>query len=78
MDAPGYGYASASSKKEIGQWGKLVSTYLKAPKEGDKQLIMLLLDINHGLKDTDVMLMDMLKSLKKNFVLVFTKCDKSD
>lgn len=38
---------------------------------------MLLFDINHGLKNTDVMLMDMLHSHHKKFIIVFTKCDRA-
>jgi GTP-binding protein EngB required for normal cell division len=38
---------------------------------------MLLLDINHGIKKVDIMLMDMLQEFKRNFIIVFTKCDKA-
>lgn len=39
---------------------------------------MVLLDINHGLKNVDIMLLDMLEHFKRNFIIVFTKCDKAD
>jgi GTP-binding protein EngB required for normal cell division len=38
---------------------------------------MLLLDVNHGIKNVDIMLMDMLKEFQKNFIIVYTKCDKA-
>ncbi len=31
----------------------------------------------HGLKETDAMLIKMLKSYKKRFMLVYTKCDRA-
>lgn len=36
------------------------------------------MDIMHGLKTYDVMLMDMLARLKKQFILVFTKADRAN
>jgi GTP-binding protein EngB required for normal cell division len=50
VDAPGYGYASDASKQEIMQWGRLIEYYLKNTPKTDKQLIMILVDIMHGLK----------------------------
>ena len=76
MDAPGYGYASAASKYEIKDWGKLIEYYLKNTTQ-DKQTILLLSDLSHGLKEVDGMLINMLSKYKKNFILIFTKCDKA-
>lgn len=77
VDAPGYGYASDASKHDILQWGRLIEYYLKNTPTNDNQIILVLLDILHGVKDTDAMLLKMLKSLKKNFMLVYTKCDRA-
>jgi GTP-binding protein len=77
VDAPGYGYASDASKAEILQWGRLIEYYLKNTPQTDKQLIMVLVDAMHGLKETDGMLLNMLKKHKKSFMLVFTKCDRA-
>ena len=77
VDAPGYGYASDASKQEIKQWGRLIDYYLKNTSKDDKQLIMVLVDVLHGLKETDGMLLRMLKQHSKHFMLVYTKCDRA-
>jgi GTP-binding protein EngB required for normal cell division len=59
------------------QWGRLIEYYLKNTPQTDKQLIMVLVDIMHGLKETDGMLLNLLKKFKKNFMLVYTKCDRA-
>lgn len=79
IDAPGYGFATGVSKKEIDQWGKLVETYLKlTDKNNFKQKILCLMDITHGIKEVDAILFRMLDDFKKQFMIVFTKCDKMD
>ena len=76
VDAPGYGYATGVSKTEIKQWGKLITNYLTKTKENSKkQQFLCLLDIDHELKETDVLVFNLLKSCGKNFQIVFTKCD---
>lgn len=77
VDAPGYGYASDASKQEILQWGKLVDYYLKNTPKSDRQLIMVLVDVMHGLKETDGMLIKMLKKYSKKFMIVYTKSDRA-
>lgn len=77
VDAPGYGYASDASKHDIMQWGRLIEYYLKNTPQSDKQLIMVLIDIMHGLKETDGMLLNMLNKHKKNFIMIYTKCDRA-
>lgn len=75
VDAPGYGYATGVSKSEIKQWGKMIKTYLQRTKS-DKQRILCLVDITHGIKQTDALVFEMLGGMKKNFQVIFTKCDK--
>jgi len=77
VDAPGYGFASDASKQQIMNWGKLIEYYLKNSPKLDQQLIMILVDVLHGLKETDGMLLNMLKQHKKPFMLVYTKCDRA-
>lgn len=77
VDAPGYGYASDASKQEILQWGKLVDFYLRNTPKSDRQLIMVLVDVMHGLKETDGMLIKMLKKYSKKFMIVYTKSDRA-
>lgn len=36
----------------------------------------MLIDAEHGVKQVDLMLMEMLETKMKPYVLVFTKCDK--
>jgi ribosome biogenesis GTP-binding protein YsxC/EngB len=76
VDAPGYGYASDASKNEIMKWGQLIEYYLKHTPNNN-QLVMLLIDVLHGFKDTDGMLIKLLHQMKKNFLIVFTKCDRA-
>ena len=77
VDAPGYGFATGVSKSEINQWGKLITSYLKLTSENSQnQRILCLLDPTHGLKETDAILFEMLKNFKKEFILIFTKCDR--
>lgn len=75
MDAPGYGFATGVSKYEIKQWGKMIRTYLMRSKSLN-QKILCLLDSSHGLTETDALVFEMLRDLKKNFQIIFTKCDK--
>lgn len=77
VDAPGYGFASDASKHEIMQWGRLIDYYLKNTPKNDKQLIMVLVDVMHGLKETDGMLLNLLKKHQKTFMIVHTKCDRA-
>jgi GTP-binding protein len=77
VDAPGYGYASDASKHEILQWGKLIEYYLKNTPANSSQQVMLLVDVCHGFKDTDGMIIKMLNQMKKQFIIVFTKCDRA-
>ena len=37
---------------------------------------MCLLDISHGVKESDALLFQLLKSFNKQFMLIFTKCDR--
>jgi GTP-binding protein len=47
VDCPGYGYATGVSKREIGQWGRLITTYLKRSSDNlMNQRFLCLLDIN--------------------------------
>lgn len=42
------------------------------------QIILLLIDVMHGVKETDGMLIKMLDSLKKSFMIILTKCDRGN
>ena len=73
VDLPGYGYA-ARSKNEQKDWSKLTTSYIC----GRRNLFLLLhlVDMRHGLFDSDKKLQQWLLSIDLNFMVVFTKADK--
>jgi len=73
VDLPGYGYARAS-KVDIAQWTKLTRAFLR----GRAQLrrVFILIDSRHGVKPSDLELMDMLDEAAVTYQLVMTKIDK--
>lgn len=73
VDLPGYGYA-ARSKGEQKEWGKLIVSYVE--KRESLALVLHLVDLRHGLLDSDKQLQEWLSERKKPFVVVFTKADK--
>ncbi len=73
VDLPGYGYARAA-KKEKHQWAKLIDLYLRSADA--PQLVLLLLDIRHGPKDTDLQLIEYLNEHGVRWLPIATKADK--
>ncbi|MCL1874646.1 MAG: ribosome biogenesis GTP-binding protein YihA/YsxC [Synergistaceae bacterium] len=73
VDLPGYGYA-ARAKGEKKDWSKLTSSYIENRR--NLSLILHLVDMRHGLFDSDAQLQEWLKSINVNFMVVFTKADK--
>jgi len=73
VDLPGYGYAKAP-KSEQRQWAKLIEHYLASPKVA--QLVLLLLDIRHGPKDSDLQMIEWLNEYGIRWIPVATKADK--
>ena len=73
VDLPGYGYARAS-KVDIAKWTALTRAFLR----GRAQLrrVFILIDSRHGIKPTDLELMDMLDEAAVTYQLIFTKTDK--
>ena len=74
VDMPGYGYAKVSKSQRSG-WESLIKTYLA----GRPQLrcVFILVDSRHGLKPSDVSLMEMLDEAAVSYRIVLTKTDKS-
>jgi GTP-binding protein len=73
VDLPGYGFARAA-KREQAKWAQLIGSYLQgglAP-----QLVLVLLDIRHGPKDSDLQLIDWLNAHGIRWLPVATKADK--
>lgn len=73
VDSPGYGFANHASKKEMDSWKHMINIYLKSEY---MHRAICLFDSEHGLKPTDIMLMRLLDSVKKPYMVVATKCDK--
>ncbi|WP_193368839.1 ribosome biogenesis GTP-binding protein YihA/YsxC [Pelagibius marinus] len=73
VDLPGYGYARAS-KTDIARWNQLTRGYLR----GRSQLrrVCLLVDSRHGLKNSDLQVMEELDSDAVSYQIVLTKADK--
>lgn len=72
-DLPGYGYAKAS-KSEVAKWNKLIKQYL----QGRPQLvrIYLLIDARHGVKPSDLEMMDLFDKCAVSYQIILTKVDK--
>lgn len=73
VDLPGYGYARVS-KTEVAAWTSLVRDYLRGRVELTR--LCLLIDSRHGLKKSDVEIMNMLDSSAVSYLVVLTKADK--
>lgn len=73
VDMPGYGYAKVS-KTQRDAWTQLVFDYLRG--RPTLQCVFILIDARHGLKDSDIMLMEMLDETAVQYRIVLTKTDK--
>ncbi len=73
VDMPGYGYAKVS-KEKIKAWTKLIFAYLRG--RPTLRCVFILVDSRHGLKPTDIELMEMLDSSAVSYRIVLTKVDK--
>jgi len=72
VDLPGYGYARAP-KKEQNRWIQMIEGYLA---NADIKLVLMLLDIRHGPKDSDLQLIEWLNEGGIRWLPVATKADK--
>ena len=73
VDLPGYGYARAS-KTDIARWTELTRAYLRGRQP--LRRVFLLVDSRHGLKASDLEVMDMLDEAAVTYQVVLTKADK--
>lgn len=73
VDLPGYGYAKAA-KKNIEAWTKLTRDFLRG--RVTLRRVCLLIDSRHGLKPTDLEVMDLLDETAVIYQIVLTKTDK--
>lgn len=73
VDLPGYGFARAPKAAQA-RWARLIETYLSRNRE--LKLVLLLLDIRHGPKDSDLQLIEWLNAHGIRWLPVATKADK--
>lgn len=73
VDLPGYGYAKVA-KKVVSNWTGLIFDYLRG--RVNLKRVFVLIDSRHGLKDTDIKMMDELDKAAVTYQLVLTKIDK--
>lgn len=73
VDMPGYGFARVSSNAS-NNWSTLISYYLK--NAYGLKMSYILVDSRRKLLEYDYMVMDILKSYNRKFIIIFTKIDK--
>lgn len=73
VDMPGYGFAAAPEPK-VRAWTKLVLAYLRA--RAALARVYVLIDARHGLKATDLPVLDLLDKAAVSYQIVLTKADK--
>jgi len=73
VDLPGYGYAKAS-KTDIAKWTELTRAFLRG--RAPLRRVFVLIDSRHGLKDSDIDIMEMLDEAAVTYQVILTKVDK--
>lgn len=73
VDLPGYGFSKVS-KKEMAGWQKLIQGFLQSDRS--PQLVLILMDVRHAPKPSDVLLIEWLNHHGLRWVPVVTKADK--
>jgi len=74
-DLPGYGYAKAS-KTDIAHWRSRLEKYLTTRRQLER--VFILVDSRHGLKDSDLELMNFCDAHAIQYQIVLTKLDKTN
>ena len=72
IDMPGYGYARVSLNLR-NEWNDFIYSYLSLYKIS---ITMVLIDSKVGFKQTDLQMINLLKSLNIKYIVIFTKADK--
>ena len=73
VDMPGYGFARAP-KDAVKAWTALIRAYLRG--RPSLRRVFVLVDARHGLKDSDIGIMDLLDQSAVSYQVVLTKVDK--
>lgn len=74
LDMPGYGYAKVGKSLEK-MWAEMADHYFK--NRDVLKRMFILIDSRHGLKESDLMLMDWLNRLALPYQIILTKIDKT-
>lgn len=74
VDMPGYGYAKVSKEKRS-DWDNLIRDYLRG--RPSLRCVFILVDARHGLKESDIGIMEMLDETAVSYRIIMTKCDKA-
>lgn len=72
-DLPGYGYAKAS-KADAAKWAARLEEYLSSRAQLER--LFILVDSRHGLKESDISMMDFCDANAIRYQVVLTKTDK--
>ncbi len=73
VDMPGYGYARVERAK-VEAWTELIKDYLRG--RANLRRLFLLIDARHGVKPSDIDIMELMDEAAVSFQVVLTKCDK--
>lgn len=73
VDLPGYGYAKVS-RKDVEAWTRLTRDFLRG--RSVLRRVCLLIDSRHGLKPSDIEVMDLLDEAAVVYQIILTKTDK--
>ena len=73
VDLPGYGYAKVE-RAQVERWVELLKSYLAG--RPTLRRVCILVDSRHGLKPSDLEMMDMLDVAAVSYQIVLTKSDK--
>lgn len=73
VDLPGYGYAQVPLEMKL-KWQASLSEYLQ--RRESLKAVVLLMDIRHPLKDTDVQMLEWATNNDLKVLILLTKCDK--
>lgn len=73
VDMPGYGFASAPEPK-VKAWTRLILEYLR--KRPNLARVYVLIDSRHGLKKTDMPVLELLDAAAVSYQIVLTKADQ--
>jgi GTP-binding protein len=73
VDLPGYGYAKAP-REVVAQWSKFIDPYLR--QREPLALCVALVDVSVPPQESDLRLLDFLRAVEREFVVVGTKADR--